>query len=758
MGKSVRVLVVENSDGGTARSLEHIDRSIFASTITGDNGDLSWYLSSNEPIDCIVCDHAPPEIDAIATLKRVRESHPDLPFVLFTADGCEELASRAITAGVSEYIRRTPNVTEEDSEGDEGDAISGNDEDAYRELAVRILELVAARRADRARPTSEGISWMLDIDLHRLAGANFMGMCLIQNKTLVYVNEELASIFGYTREEMQGTTISDIVHEDDRETVIDHLQEREWNLINDFQYVFRGRRKDDSIIYIEITGERIVDSNPLTVFGMVMDVTNRKRREEGLERYRRMVNAASDIVYALDSNGRFTFVNDTAPCMTGYSRDEIIGSHVSLLLSEDDIEEGRNRIRELLQTDSEEPSHDAYEITLNMADGTTISCQTNITLLTNDADNGEFRGTVGVVRDITDEKELREKLETERDQLAALFQNVSEPTIQYAMEDGVPHVKDVNPAFEAVFGYSKSSVVGNSLDSFIIPIGEDEEEEANELNERVIDGEQINDEVYRQTTQGLRHFRLTNAPISIDEDADEGEEPVEGYAIYTDITERKQHEVELQRQNARLDEFASVVSHDLKQPLGIIYGRLSIIQEEYNSHHLDDINDALGRMETLIENVLTLARQGKIVSTPTPTSLEEVVIDAWKIAGTDSATLVLDGPLAEIKADGQRLQELFENLFRNAIEHAGPEATITVGMRDDNGFYVEDDGPGIPPESRDRVFEHSYSTSDNGTGIGLAIGQAIVEAHGWRITATDGTEGGARFEIQGLNHIVIGGG
>lgn len=738
MDASVRVLVVEDSDGETARSLERTDSSIFASTISSTDDALSNYLSYNRSVDCIVCDHALPEIDAINALKRVRRNYPDLPFVLFTDEGSEELASRAITAGVSEYIKRPSSVTGEGSE---------NDEDAYRQLAVRILELVSSRRADQARPTSDGISWMMDIDLRRLAESNFVGICLIRNRSLVYVNEKLASMFGYSPEEILDNSVSDFIHEEDYERVRTNLRKREWDLDDDLAYTFRGRRKDGGIVHVEVTGERIVDSDPPTLLGMVVDMTDRKRRKAELERYEQMINTAGDIVYALDPNGRITFINDTAPCMTGYSRNEIIGQHVSFLLDNDDIQEGRNRIQKLLTDDSDEPRHDAYEITVNTADGTTIPCQTNITLLTGD-DGNEFNGTVGVVRDITDEKELREELATERDQLSALFQNVSEPTIQYIMEDGSPRVEGVNPVFEEVFGYPADRVVGEPLDSFIIPIGE--EDEADDLNERVVNGERIDVEVYRQTTHGLRHFRLTNAPISTDGDT------IEGYAIYTDITERKQHEDELERQNERLDEFASVVSHDLKQPLGIIYGKLSMISEEYDSRHLDDIDDALGRMETLIDNVLTLARQGKIVSTPTPTSLEDVVRDAWGIAGNDTATLVIDGPLAEIKADSQRLQELFENLFRNAIEHAGPETTVTVGMRDSNGFYIEDDGPGIPPESRDQVFEHSYSTSDNGTGIGLAIGQAIVEAHGWQITVTDGTDGGARFEIQGLNHIVIG--
>jgi PAS domain S-box-containing protein len=734
MDESIHVLVVESGDNTrTARSLERADRSISTTRITDNGEDLSWYLTHNEPIDCIVCDHKRSGVDGIATLKRVRRDYPDLPFVLFTDEGSEELLSRAITAGISEYVRRT------------------EDRDGYRVLADRIRELTVNRTQEtqemqRTQRTTDEVSTMLDIDLRRLAGANFVGICLIQRQSFVYVNEQFASIFGYTREEMLSeVTVTDIVHEDDRELVIDNLKKREWNLIDELQYTFRGRRKDGEDIHVEVNGERIANSEPPTILSLVLDVTERKRHEEELERYAQMVNTAGDIVYALDTDGQFTFVNDTAPCLTGYSRDELLGQHVSLVLDESDVKEGQDRIQALFH-DADNPKSDAYEITVSTADGTTIPCQTNVTLLTED---NELKGSVGVVRNIKEQKQLQELLESERDQFAALFKNISEPTIQYIMEDGSPCVKAVNPAFEEVFGYSEDRIVGRSLDAVIIPLGK--EEEAQELNERVSDGERVSDEVYRQTTDGLRHFRLSNAPIVTDK------EPAEGYAIYTDITARKRREVELERQNERLDEFASVVSHDLKQPLGIIYGRLSIIREEYNSHHLDDIEDTLERMETLIENVLTLARQGKIVNTPTPTSLGDVVHDAWEISGSDTADLVIDGPLAEIKADGQRLQELFENLFRNAIEHSGPGVSVTVGMRDGDGFYIEDDGPGIPPKARERVFEHSYSTDDNGTGIGLAIGQAIVEAHGWEITVTEGSEGGARFEVRGLNHFVIGG-
>ena len=105
-----------------------------------------------------------------------------------------------------------------------------------------------------------------------------------------------------------------------------------------------------------------------------------------------------------------------------------------------------------------------------------------------------------------------------------------------------------------------------------------------------------------------------------------------------------------------------------------------------------------------------------------------------------------------IRADGGRLSRAFENLYRNAVEHGGPDVTITVGTLTD-GFYVADDGPGIPPERRDEVFEIGFSTTRGGTGFGLTIVREIVDAHGWRIDVTSGVDGGARSELSGAEAV-----
>jgi signal transduction histidine kinase len=118
--------------------------------------------------------------------------------------------------------------------------------------------------------------------------------------------------------------------------------------------------------------------------------------------------------------------------------------------------------------------------------------------------------------------------------------------------------------------------------------------------------------------------------------------------------------------------------------------------------------------------------------------------------------LVVDGTFAFL-ADPSRLPQVFENLLRNAADHAGDEdgpATVTVGpLEDDDGFYVADDGPGIPADRRERVFQHGFTDSVDGPGFGLAIVESVVEAHGWSIAAVESVDGGARFEVHGVEAV-----
>ena len=214
------------------------------------------------------------------------------------------------------------------------------------------------------------------------------------------------------------------------------------------------------------------------------------------------------------------------------------------------------------------------------------------------------------------------------------------------------------------------------------------------------------------------------------------------------ITERKERERQLQRKNERLDQFASIVSHDLRNPLTVAQGRLHLAKEDSDSEHFGPIESALERMETIIGDTLALAQEGETVAEPRPVHVDGFCERCWDQVDTKGATLErLDS--FHVAADPDRLQQIFENLFRNAVEHAGEDAVIRVGRLDD-GFYVEDDGPGIPAANREKVFEAGHTTREDGTGFGLAIVSEIVDAHGWDVSVSEGADGGARFDITGV--------
>jgi len=207
--------------------------------------------------------------------------------------------------------------------------------------------------------------------------------------------------------------------------------------------------------------------------------------------------------------------------------------------------------------------------------------------------------------------------------------------------------------------------------------------------------------------------------------------------VTRDITDRQKYEKQLERQNERLERFASVISHDLRNPLEVAFARLEFAQETGEAEHFDAAEDALDRMNALIDDVLTLARQGETVDDPEPVALDAAATDAWAVVDTRDATLET-GAATTIQADPGRLQQLFENVFRNALEHAGDDVTVRMGdLGDEPGFFVADDGPGIPEVDRDSVFDSGYSTSDSGNGLGLSIVRTIAEAHGWDVRVTE---------------------
>lgn len=223
------------------------------------------------------------------------------------------------------------------------------------------------------------------------------------------------------------------------------------------------------------------------------------------------------------------------------------------------------------------------------------------------------------------------------------------------------------------------------------------------------------------------------------------------------ITERKAVQEDLERQIDRLEEFASILSHDLRNPLSITLGRAELAHEKYpEDEHVESILRNVKRMGTIIEDVLTMTKEGREVEETTPLSLQAVARASWENVATGESDLTVASDL-RFEADRGRLKHLFENLFANSVEHGtggdGNEAvSVTVDrLAEGRGFVVADDGVGVPEDDRERIFEQGFSTSETGTGLGLNIVRQVVRAHGWEITAEASDDGGTRFVVRGID-------
>lgn len=209
--------------------------------------------------------------------------------------------------------------------------------------------------------------------------------------------------------------------------------------------------------------------------------------------------------------------------------------------------------------------------------------------------------------------------------------------------------------------------------------------------------------------------------------------------------ERKLARERLVRQNERLEQFASVVSHDLRNPLSVAEGWTELARKECDSDHLAKVADAHDRMADLIDDIRSMAQAGELVDEVDLCDLTAVAEQAWSNVATPDATLEVDSD-ATIPADESRLQQLLENLYRNAVEHGGDDVTVRLGVHE-NGFYVEDTGIGFPDADPEELFEFGYTTSADGSGLGLNLVKQISAAHGWTVELAESTAGGARVEF-----------
>jgi len=451
--------------------------------------------------------------------------------------------------------------------------------------------------------------------------------------------------------------------------------------------------------------------------------------ESDVDWHRAVVDTMAEGVYVLDDDYRMRFVNYRIGDDDAVSAADWIGQPLSYLadtgvLSETEvaaIEAGVDAVAD----------GEADEVRVELEPAVVPEANVVELRLTPMTADGEDL-VLGTTRDVSDRLEREAELERATERYRTLIDNFPNGGV-FTFDEDLRYTLAGGEGLEAV-GLTSGDLEGAT------PHGIFSEGIADEIEtyyRAALDGEH---HTFEQSMGG-NHYRVHSLPIG-DEDVDAG------MAVSQDVTERKEHQRELERQNERLEEFTSVVSHDLRNPLTVLKGALELAERTGEAEHFERGHRAVDRMERLVTDLRALARQGDRVTDREPVALPGVIQASWDTVDTDDATLLVDVHTT-VLADESRLRQLFENLFANAVEHGGTDVTVRVGPLD-GGLYVADDGPGIPPEDRERVFESGYSTSDDGTGFGLAIVSEIASAHGWDVHLAESEDGGARFEVTGI--------
>ena len=814
---TIRVLHVDDDpDMGAlvAAALEREDDRFDVLTAASPDDGLAVF--DEERIDCIVSDYDMPRTNGIEFLEAVRERDPDLPFILYTGKGSEEVASDAISAGVTDYLQK------------------GTGTDQYALLANRIDNAVAAVRSREALAEHNR---QLETLISNLPGIVYR----CRNEPgwpMEFVAGECEATIGYAADQLESGEVvwgEDVLHPDDREPMWEEVQDA---LSSDdpFEVTYRIRTADDEVRWIWERG-RAIGPDDDTIEGFITDVTQRREREQRLEetsaRLEALLENSPDMIDVLDPEGRIVEANQRLCEALGYEEEELMAMPIWEIDERVDREDVTSAVSAM---SVDEPRK--FDGQYRRADGSTFPVEVHLVRIDL---HGKDR-YLALSRDISQRKRREDALSTLTEAIDRFMDAPDEETVaEHAVDTATAALEQDLCAFWIV----------DDEESVLRPIAAtDAAREQIGTPPTFTGGESI-------TWRAFQEGELTVCEdLAAEPDRYNPDTPVESELImplgeygvivvgatdpvtFTDVDvslasifantveaaldraareqEALAHSRELERQNERLEEFASIVSYDLRNPLQVAAARAELLQDEVDSEHLDAIERSHDRMAALIDDLLTLGRQGKAVLDIEPVNLAAVARECRETVGTSESELVVEAD-ATVPADRRRLQQLLENLIENAVEHGstrsrpqaddavehgstsppseapgeavepshaeteeestegtvaaatsgsepveaafrgGDTATslrIRVGTLDDeSGFYVADDGHGIPKSERETVFTSGYSTGSDGTGFGLSIVEQIAEAHGWSVSVTASASGGARFEITDVDVI-----
>ena len=633
--------------------------------------------------------------------------------------------------------------------GDHGVLVAAStDTAAVEDTSVSLLRTLAANTEEALSRLDRERELRTLTDRHELALESAeLGVWDWNVRTdEVTFDERWADMLGYSLEDLDPTveTWEGLIHPEDRERTHEALNAHLDGETDIYECDHRLKTATGDYRWIRDIGkvfERDENGDPLRAVGIHQDVTEHKERKRDLEDTSRKLQAVLDTaptaILMKDTDSRFLFVNNAARDILGLAPDEsVVGMTDYDLLPDHAADQTHAADQRALET------RDTVEVEeVIPVDGTDRTYLTRKTPILDD--DGEPYAVCAVATDITEQKRRERELARVTDEYEAVFENTNDAialvSVEGPPEDPTFRYVRTNEAYERQTGLDSESLTGQTPVEAIGP--ETGSRIAAHYERCVTAGDTITFEERDRHPTGVWETQIT--PISADG------EITRLVAISRDITDRIEYREKLERQNDRLEEFASIVSHDLRNPISVLEGSLMLARDTGNDEQFDRCYHAIDRMKELIEDLLTLAREGEAVSDAEPLDLESTALSCWHAVETSDASLEVTAE-STIYADESRVRQLLENLISNAVTHGGPAVTVEIGDIGDSGIYVADDGVGIPPEQRETVFESGYTTSDGGTGFGLAIVKEIAVAHDWSVSVTESDAGGARFEFTGV--------
>ncbi|MFC6722839.1 PAS domain S-box protein [Halobium palmae] len=704
---SIRVLHVDDDPDLaelTATFLTRKDDRMSINTATTASEGLNCLSESG--FDCIISDYDMPGQNGVEFLKTIREDHPDLPFILFTGKGSEEVASDAISAGVTEYLQK------------------GSGTEQYSLLANRVQNVVERywfeRDAEHARARIQEIADKREKIIERVTDA-IVEMDAHWQFTLV--NAQAENLYEMSEKYLLGRDFWEVFD-----------SAKGTRLEEEFRTVMQTRNPTSFVEYSsQLDGWFDISVYPKDDGGIALyfiDITEQRKRKQDLKEERQFISETLDMVeeffFVIGSNWELERWNGHVEKVTGFSETDVETMNALDFFPADE----RKQVTKSLEKTAETGS-DKVEAEIRTVDGTRIPYQFLWRRLT-DA-KSELFGIAGIGRDITDLRAQEQELRETKRRLELVLEGTETGIWEWKI--GTDEI-EWDDTLEQIFGLEPGSF-GGTYDAFAKRVHPDDLPRVEEAMDQAIENDELYHTEFRMIHEDGETVWAEVQGITISQE----NEPDRLIGLYHEISERKQRE-------EQLETFASVVSHDLRNPLNVASGYLDLAQQECESDNLENVAQALERMRVLIEDLLTMARQGDPVGSTEPVDLARLTEKCWNNIATAEATLTTNIS-GIIRANESRVQQLLENLMRNAVEHGGEEVTVTVEDLE-TGFCIEDDGPGIPEGDRPDVFEMGYSKREGGTGFGMSIAKQVADAHNWEIRVTDGSNGGARIEVTGV--------